>query len=78
MNYFNLEVEYMNNEKSYEELRAENEKLKKLLSKNLPEINAAVNELMEEYNTIIGKEDSSSTVSDSDDVKSLLKKYSQL
>ena len=68
----------MSNEKSYEELKAENEKLKKLLSKKLPEINAAVNELMEEYYTIIGKEDVSSTVSDSDDVKSLLKKYSQL
>ncbi|MDE6659267.1 MAG: hypothetical protein K2K01_04045 [Eubacterium sp.] len=68
----------MSNEKSYEELKAENEKLKKLLSKKLPEINAAVNELMEEYYKIIGKEDVSSTVSDSDDVKSLLKKYSQL
>lgn len=68
----------MNNEKSYEELKAENEKLKKLLSKKIPEINKAVNELIEEYYKIIGKEDLSSTVSDSDDVKMLLKKYSRL
>lgn len=68
----------MNHEKSYEELSAENEELKKLLSKKIPEINKAVNELIEEYYKIIGKEDLSSTVSDSDDVKMLLKKYSRL
>lgn len=68
----------MDKEKSYEELRAENEKLKKLLSKKIPEINEAFDELMEEYNRIVGKEDMSSTVSDSDDVKELLKKYSRL
>ena len=68
----------MDKEKSYEELRAENEKLKKLLSKKIPEINEAFDELMEEYNRIVGKEDMSSTVRDSDDVKELLKKYSRL
>lgn len=68
----------MNNEKTYEELMAENEELKKLLSKKIPEINKAVNELLEDYYRIVGKENSSSTVSDSDDVKVLLKKYSRL
>ena len=59
------------------ELKKENAELKKLLSK-VKNIDALLDEVMQDYLQIVGKSNHNSTVSDSDDVKKILKKYSRI
>lgn len=67
----------MAGEPSLSELQKENAELKKLISK-VENAYALLDEIMQDYRRITGDDSTKSTVSDDDDVKKILKKYSRI
>lgn len=67
----------MISELSVSELQKENAELKKLISK-VENAYSLLDEIMQDYRRITGDEGEKSTVSDNDDVKKILKKYSRI
>ncbi len=67
----------MASEPTVSELQKENAELKKLISK-VENAYSLLDEIMQDYRRLTGDDKSKSTVSDNDDVKKILKKYSRI